>query len=659
MKKINKISNISLIFILIVMFLWSEAGYALRPPLFFSVPNNGKNGDVSKGLAELLPAASQATEAGKYIYEFICYAWAVILSADEMDKKVLEVNLNHLKAIYDDLRESIDEKELILCKKILGELESFSGTQADNLMPYREAFNSADNVAYIDIYYRKSVLLGESMQYKDNKEYGAFAASDTFVIMSISGLFLTKGDEQVLDLGSGNAKAVNLFSQKAGHVTGIEADDEVFEEGLRCIEDLAGAGRVDRRKITLINSDFFEEDFSKYNLIYIYWPFDNPKKRKIEEGVRARLEEKLLKEMKPGSILVVCMPGMGSKELFPGLKRVEVDEDLVPLNVRIYSSIEPENKAAQAFRNLTWSEKMMNNAEDFFVPDTDSLELRQTILHDMGQSSAGISVIFYDDKAHSEDFNKAKESLFLYIGKLFEILKDYNNVNWESDFKNTFNKFMNNFNGDAVKILCKEMDEGRSNDLKNIIAEKRFFYESFVGNDPIKDVDLENLFKIIKRKTNSSYVIFNFKSQETAKHIIGKEGEIYRAFLNLVRNGAEALERKRAEISYPKAFDFKGYIDINVYSDKEYSVIKISDNGPGMPEEALEAFKNRTVYSSKGESGGRGIKAARNIIERNNGTIDVQSELGKGTTFTITLPVAKPSQTLGEKLTHNAPSADL
>ena len=283
----------------------------------------------------------------------------------------------------------------------------------------------------------------------------------------------------------------------------------------------------------------------------------------------------------------------------------------------------------------------MSVAEDFFVPGSaKSLELRKTMLHDIKNISEVINKLLYDEKVHSEDFNKAKNSLFLYIGKLYEILDSYNNVNWESYFKNTFNEFISNFNDNIVKILCKELDEERSNDLKDFIAGMKFFYKSFVGNDPIKDVDLENLFKIVKvNEADFPFIIFNFKSQETAKHIIGKEGEIYRAFLNLVRNGVEAIERKTEEIGYPKAFDFKGRIEINVYSDKGYSVIEISDNGSGMPNEALEAFRNRTVYSSKGELGGRGLKASRNIIERNNGTIDVQSKLGRGTTFTIRLPV--------------------
>ena len=307
------------------------------------------------------------------------------------------------------------------------------------------------------------------------------------------------------------------------------------------------------------------------------------------------------------------------------------------------------------------NKERMAALEDFFVPDSPKgVELRKTMRHDIGNISAAIGWLLYSEEAYPEDFNKAKESISLYIGKLYEILENYDNANWESDFKNTFNEFINNFNDDVVKILCKELDERRSSDLKDFITGMKFFYKSFVGNDPIKDVNLEDLFRIAKaNEAPFHFIIFNFKSQETAKYIIGREGEIYRVFLNLVRNGVEAIKRKMHETGYPEAFDFKGHIDINVYSDKGHSVIEISDNGPGMPNKALEAFRNSTVYSSKGELGGRGLKAARNIIERNNGTIDVQSESGKGTTFIITLPAANPGQALSEKLTHNASSISI
>jgi hypothetical protein len=315
------------------------------------------------------------------------------------------------------------------------------------------------------------------------------------------------------------------------------------------------------------------------------------------------------------------------------------------------------------------SEARTKNAEDSYTRSRgdESVELRKAIRHDMGNYGRIFSWAIADitkGKTHSRKFYSAKKKITAYLNKIFDILEYGDNVNWEADFRNVYNEFADNVD-ELVKILFKEMHGKNTMRFQYSIEAMKLSLKSFVGNDEIKDVDLENLFKIVETMEASSFWIkenkLNFKSQETAKHIIGKEGEIYRAFLNLVRNSSEAIRRSideeylkatRERTVGPNQEDFEGIgiINVNIYFDKGYSVIKISDNGPGMPKEALEAFENRTtVYSSKGELGGRGFKASRDIIERNNGTIDVQSEPGKGTTFTITLPVVeknKPDQSL-------------
>ena len=71
--------------------------------------------------------------------------------------------------------------------------------------------------------------------------------------------------------------------------------------------------------------------------------------------------------------------------------------------------------------------------------------------------------------------------------------------------------------------------------------------------------------------------------------------------------------------------------------------VRIRDTGPGMSEEVksniFEAF-----YTTKavGEGTGLGLSISQGIIEKHHGSIEVESEIGKGTTFTISLPVKQP-----------------
>ncbi|TFG82921.1 MAG: cyclic nucleotide-binding domain-containing protein [Spirochaetales bacterium] len=72
--------------------------------------------------------------------------------------------------------------------------------------------------------------------------------------------------------------------------------------------------------------------------------------------------------------------------------------------------------------------------------------------------------------------------------------------------------------------------------------------------------------------------------------------------------------------------------------DEESLVIEVSDTGSGMTPETLSHIFE-PFYSASGRGGtGLGLLIVRNIVEAHGGTLDVQSELGKGTVFTIHIP---------------------
>ena len=71
---------------------------------------------------------------------------------------------------------------------------------------------------------------------------------------------------------------------------------------------------------------------------------------------------------------------------------------------------------------------------------------------------------------------------------------------------------------------------------------------------------------------------------------------------------------------------------------KDFVEIKISDTGSGIPNEDLPRIFE-PFYSTKGQKGtGLGLAVIWGIIDNHNGTINVNSEVGSGTTFTIHLP---------------------
>ncbi|MDO8313005.1 MAG: ATP-binding protein, partial [Sideroxyarcus sp.] len=72
---------------------------------------------------------------------------------------------------------------------------------------------------------------------------------------------------------------------------------------------------------------------------------------------------------------------------------------------------------------------------------------------------------------------------------------------------------------------------------------------------------------------------------------------------------------------------------------KDYLEVKIADTGQGIPKDDLSRIFEPFYTTKKQKGTGLGLAVTWGIIDNHNGTIDVESELGKGTTFTIHLPL--------------------
>jgi signal transduction histidine kinase len=84
-------------------------------------------------------------------------------------------------------------------------------------------------------------------------------------------------------------------------------------------------------------------------------------------------------------------------------------------------------------------------------------------------------------------------------------------------------------------------------------------------------------------------------------------------------------------------------VKITAVKENNKTMITIEDDGIGMDEQTINNLFNienkRPIRGTGGESGsGLGLILTKEFIERHKGTINVESELGKGSTFTITLP---------------------
>ncbi len=109
--------------------------------------------------------------------------------------------------------------------------------------------------------------------------------------------------------------------------------------------------------------------------------------------------------------------------------------------------------------------------------------------------------------------------------------------------------------------------------------------------------------------------------------IFGNEGRLHQAFLNIISNSVQAIEKE-------------GLISIIVQKNEHNLEILFVDNGIGIKSEHINKIMDPFFTTKEpGEGTGLGLSITFNIIEQHNGTIDVKSEVGIGTQISIKLPI--------------------
>jgi heavy metal sensor kinase len=119
--------------------------------------------------------------------------------------------------------------------------------------------------------------------------------------------------------------------------------------------------------------------------------------------------------------------------------------------------------------------------------------------------------------------------------------------------------------------------------------------------------------------------------------VSGDKEKLRRVFLNIIDNAI-------------KYTPLKGSIHLDMGMEKKMVAIRICDTGIGISKEDQPLIFNRFYRADKSRSSigfGLGLSIAKSITEAHQGTIEVESELNKGTTFTVFLPVPSPVSVAG------------
>jgi len=139
---------------------------------------------------------------------------------------------------------------------------------------------------------------------------------------------------------------------------------------------------------------------------------------------------------------------------------------------------------------------------------------------------------------------------------------------------------------------------------------------------------IENAIKLAKPQTNSKDIIFHFAG--IANNTLARidADKIQELMLNLMLNSISAIEKK-------------GQIDIKLLKKNEKDLeILFSDNGKGIKKAHLPQIFN-PFFTTKSRGTGLGLSICKKITNAHNGSIQMKSKEGEGTTFFIRLPVLR------------------
>ncbi|RZL00943.1 MAG: HAMP domain-containing histidine kinase [Pedobacter sp.] len=110
-------------------------------------------------------------------------------------------------------------------------------------------------------------------------------------------------------------------------------------------------------------------------------------------------------------------------------------------------------------------------------------------------------------------------------------------------------------------------------------------------------------------------------------------GKLNQVFLNIISNGIFAINQKFGEGE-------GGQLTVETELQGTDIIIRIGDNGTGMTEQTKhKMFEPFFTTKDVGQGTGLGMSIAFNTIQKHNGNLKVDTKLGEGTTFILTIPV--------------------
>jgi two-component system NtrC family sensor kinase len=200
-------------------------------------------------------------------------------------------------------------------------------------------------------------------------------------------------------------------------------------------------------------------------------------------------------------------------------------------------------------------------------------------------------------------------------------------------------------------------DEERRQMIEDIISETKrskniignlldFARESSAQLEPLDLTELlQDTIKLAANQVKLSKIKLEFQAAGNLPRVHGDSQQLRQVFLNLILNAIDASPRGS-----------KIQVMVLPADDPNYVAVKVIDFGTGVPGHILSSiFDPFFTTKGKGKGTGLGLSVSQGIVAKHGGQIRVSSEEGKGSTFSVTLPITTISAAIDQQ-PHTAPS---
>src|SRR5574339_257497 len=135
---------------------------------------------------------------------------------------------------------------------------------------------------------------------------------------------------------------------------------------------------------------------------------------------------------------------------------------------------------------------------------------------------------------------------------------------------------------------------------------------------------LRDLLSDSENQTKGKNISLVLKSKEKSVRLVADKLRVNQVFLNIINNAIKILEQ--------------GQVIVSVQRQNNDVLVKITDNGPGIPSKIKDKLFTKFVTGSKSGTG-LGLYICKNIIEKHGGKIWSENNQYKGATFSFTIPI--------------------